>query len=63
MLVLFGLPDALHPAYLSAFNAALPDVRRVANRSEAEILICSNHRATFGMSSTSWVPWGDGGLR
>eukprot|EP00969_Alexandrium_andersonii_P322276 14239159-Alexandrium_andersonii.AAC.1 len=39
MLVLFGLPDTLHPAYMSAFNAVLPDVRRITNRSEAEILV------------------------
>eukprot|EP00969_Alexandrium_andersonii_P252803 11172703-Alexandrium_andersonii.AAC.1 len=37
-LVLFGLPDTLHPAYMSAFNAVLPDVCRITNRSEAEIL-------------------------
>eukprot|EP00969_Alexandrium_andersonii_P167915 7423780-Alexandrium_andersonii.AAC.1 len=41
MLVLFGLPDTLHPAYMSAFNAVLPDACRVTNRSEAEILMCA----------------------
>eukprot|EP00969_Alexandrium_andersonii_P334912 14801676-Alexandrium_andersonii.AAC.1 len=41
MLVLFGLPDILHPAYMSAFNAGLPDVCRITNRSEAEVLLCA----------------------
>eukprot|EP00969_Alexandrium_andersonii_P128883 5696290-Alexandrium_andersonii.AAC.1 len=41
MLVLFGLLDTLHPAYLSAFNAVLPDVCRVTNRAEAGILVCA----------------------
>eukprot|EP00969_Alexandrium_andersonii_P243087 10737815-Alexandrium_andersonii.AAC.1 len=41
MLVLFGLPHTLHPAYLSAFNAVLPDVCRTTNRSEAGILVCA----------------------
>eukprot|EP00969_Alexandrium_andersonii_P135968 6015454-Alexandrium_andersonii.AAC.1 len=41
MLVLFGLPDILHPAYLSAFNAVLPDVCMTTNRSEAEVLVCA----------------------
>eukprot|EP00969_Alexandrium_andersonii_P256975 11361200-Alexandrium_andersonii.AAC.1 len=38
MLVLFGRPNTLHPAYLSAFNAALPGLCMVTNKSEAEIL-------------------------
>eukprot|EP00969_Alexandrium_andersonii_P093141 4112273-Alexandrium_andersonii.AAC.1 len=41
MLVLFGLPDTLHPAYLSAFNAVSPDVCRITNRAPAEILVCA----------------------
>eukprot|EP00969_Alexandrium_andersonii_P210567 9301826-Alexandrium_andersonii.AAC.1 len=41
MLVLFGRPDTLHPACMSAFNAVLPDVCRITNRSEAEILVCA----------------------
>eukprot|EP00969_Alexandrium_andersonii_P206490 9122827-Alexandrium_andersonii.AAC.1 len=41
MLVLFGLPDTLRPAYLAAFNAVLPDVCRITNRSEAQILVCA----------------------
>eukprot|EP00969_Alexandrium_andersonii_P276822 12236064-Alexandrium_andersonii.AAC.1 len=40
-LVLFGLPDTLHPAYMSAFNAVLPDVCSITNRLEAEILVCA----------------------
>eukprot|EP00969_Alexandrium_andersonii_P206199 9110224-Alexandrium_andersonii.AAC.1 len=40
MLILFGLPDILHPAYIAAFNAVLPDICRATNRSEAQILIC-----------------------
>eukprot|EP00969_Alexandrium_andersonii_P256921 11358223-Alexandrium_andersonii.AAC.1 len=31
MLVLFGIPDTLHPAYMSALYAALPDTCMVAN--------------------------------
>eukprot|EP00969_Alexandrium_andersonii_P352634 15438100-Alexandrium_andersonii.AAC.1 len=30
-LVLFGLPDTLHPACLAAFSAVLPDVCRITN--------------------------------
>eukprot|EP00969_Alexandrium_andersonii_P237053 10463754-Alexandrium_andersonii.AAC.1 len=41
MLILVGLPDTLHPAYMSAFNAVLLDVCMVTNRSEAEISACS----------------------
>eukprot|EP00969_Alexandrium_andersonii_P334759 14794487-Alexandrium_andersonii.AAC.1 len=41
MLVLFGLPDTLHPAYLAAFNAVLPDICRITNRTDAQILICA----------------------
>eukprot|EP00969_Alexandrium_andersonii_P132018 5837910-Alexandrium_andersonii.AAC.1 len=41
MLILFGLPDTLHPAYLAAFNAFLPDMCRFTNRSEAQILVCA----------------------
>eukprot|EP00969_Alexandrium_andersonii_P119576 5286858-Alexandrium_andersonii.AAC.1 len=40
-LVLFGLPDTLRPVYLSAFNAALPDLCVLANKSEAEVLVCA----------------------
>eukprot|EP00969_Alexandrium_andersonii_P354057 15441275-Alexandrium_andersonii.AAC.1 len=40
MLVLFGLPYSLHPAYSSAFNAAVPDLRVTTNKSEAEVLVC-----------------------
>eukprot|EP00969_Alexandrium_andersonii_P065773 2899979-Alexandrium_andersonii.AAC.1 len=38
MLVLFGLPDTLHPAYLPAFKVALPDLCMIAYKPEAEIL-------------------------
>eukprot|EP00969_Alexandrium_andersonii_P156295 6910297-Alexandrium_andersonii.AAC.1 len=41
MLILFGLPDTLHPAYLAAFNAVLPDLCRITNRLDAQILICA----------------------
>eukprot|EP00969_Alexandrium_andersonii_P247171 10923448-Alexandrium_andersonii.AAC.1 len=41
MLILFGLPDTLHPAYIAAFNAVLLVICRVTNRSEAQILICA----------------------
>eukprot|EP00969_Alexandrium_andersonii_P055093 2427701-Alexandrium_andersonii.AAC.1 len=41
LLVLFGPPDTSHRAYLSAFNAVLPDVCMVTNRTAAEVLICA----------------------
>eukprot|EP00969_Alexandrium_andersonii_P076203 3360059-Alexandrium_andersonii.AAC.1 len=41
ILILFGLPDTLHPAYIAAFNAVLPDLCRIANRSDAQVLICA----------------------
>eukprot|EP00969_Alexandrium_andersonii_P106682 4706285-Alexandrium_andersonii.AAC.1 len=41
MLVLFCLPGTSRPAYLSAFNAALPEVCAATNRTEAEVLSCA----------------------
>eukprot|EP00969_Alexandrium_andersonii_P256522 11340614-Alexandrium_andersonii.AAC.1 len=38
MSIMFGLPGTLHPAYTSAFNAVLPDLCVIANKSGAEIL-------------------------
>eukprot|EP00969_Alexandrium_andersonii_P117400 5193437-Alexandrium_andersonii.AAC.1 len=40
-LALFGLPGTLHPGLLVGVRAVLPDARVIANRSEAEILICA----------------------
>eukprot|EP00969_Alexandrium_andersonii_P048062 2109609-Alexandrium_andersonii.AAC.1 len=41
MLILSGLPDTLRPACLAAFNAVLPDLCRITNRLDAQILICA----------------------